>query len=178
MAVATTTVLPGQPGDGVTVYHPLGGNGYDAPNAAYSVLTDLTMDASGGLAVARTNFDEKFSAILVNIDCLVTGLTAAQEFEVSLVQRPTGSGFASGTRMRGHGTGIFTDTVGDRVLYQWSPPLLIDQDHVICSCPNIDTGVLHTMCYIYLFNIRVFELVPLHTILASIPSRQSQNVVT
>lgn len=173
MSVSDTVVLPAQPAEGSSVYLPLGGgDGWTAPLSAYSVLHSLTMDASGGVASIATTFDARFENILVSLAGLTTGVAGAQDFQEFLIQdQPP----AAGHRARAFGEGIQTG-ISDECIFNWAPPLILFQNRCVTTAPNTDNGILHQFAWIFCFNIRVFEKVPLNIILGSIPSIQGQNV--
>ena len=174
MAVSSVITLPAQPASGSSVYIPLGGgDGWVSPISAYSVLNQVTMDASGTTATCRINFDARWQNILVYSSGLTTGVAGAQDFQTFLVQQEPS---ASGHRARGFGTGIQLG-INDECVYTWNPPLILNQQRVVISTDNTDGGVLLQFAWIFCFNIRVYEKVPLATILASIPSIAGQNVV-
>lgn len=173
MAVTSDFTLPAQPPAGTAIWHPLGGDGWIAPKAAFSVNQTLAMDASGGTATMTCRFDERFQNICVYVQTLTSALLAAVETEFSLVQRPT----PPGLRARGFGTGLFMDTLGDDSLFTWSPPVLLNQDRVEAVLVNTTGGTTALFAFIYMFNIRVYEETPLNVLLQSIPQYERQNTV-
>lgn len=172
MAVVSDMQLPDQPATGSAVWVPLGGDGWVAPVAAFSVLNQVVMDASGTTATAIVRFDPRFESICVLAQSLVTGFSSSVENELSLIQKEP----ATGHRAQAFGDGIFMNTLSDHSLFSWSPPLLIGQDRIQCVVVNTDGDTLNFRVQVYMFNIRVFEKVPLNVILASIPSIEGQNV--
>ena len=131
------------------------------------------MDASGGNAVATTRFDPRFQSILVHAQSLVVGLVGAVETEAGLVTRDPP---AAPNRARAFGTGIHTGDINAQTLFSWRPPHLLFQNRLQMDVVNTDTGTLHQFAFIFLFNIRVYEEIPLNVILASLPSTERQNV--
>jgi len=173
VAVNSTFTLPNQPAAGNATWFPLGGDGWISPKAALSVEQQLTMDASGGIASCACFMDPRFESIVVQAQAVVTGVAANAEFQMFLIQNQP----ATGNRVRAFGTGLRMATIDNDCLFSWAPPLVGDQNRIVVQADNVNGGVLEFQLWIFLFNIRVFEKVPLSTILSSIPSITGQNVV-
>lgn len=174
MTVSSTVTLPAQPSTGQAIYHPLGGDGWLAPKAAFTVFNTLAMDASGGNSVSTIVFDSRFESILVLMQAHLTGGVAAAEFEAQLIQNPRIDSGNAGIRVRAFGTSIFLDALSDQNLWTWAPPLLVNQASASITTPNVDGDTVHQFAWIFMYNIRVFEKVPLNVILSSIPSIAGQ----
>lgn len=175
MAVTSESTLPAQPVAGTSVYRPLGGNGWTAPHAMYSVLSQLSGDVSGGTSAITLNLDARFMNIVSLIQYLYTGSTSTREVELQIVSdRPTGARH----RVRANGTMLFLDALNDQGLISWNPPLLVDAEAIIGTMQNVDGTVANLQPIIYCFQKRALEEVPLNVLLASLPSTQWLNVNT
>lgn len=173
MSVSVTVALPTQPAAGSSVYQPLGGNGYTAPNSYYSVLTQLAGDASGGTNTITVTLDPRFECIVSLVQSFQTGGAAAVEHETQLLQQlPT----AAPHRARASGTGQFEGALSDTSVFSWSPPLIIDPLSVIARTENVDGDTHNALIWIYNFNKRASEVTPLNILLAALPSIEGQNV--
>lgn len=173
MSVTDTVVLPAQPTNGSTVYRPLGGDGWTAPHAVYSVLTQVSGDASAGINQAIIETDKRFQSIVVNVEVLFTGDTTTVEGLIEVIaDQPVGTQH----RVTMMGTMLFLSTLNDFGLLSWSPPVVLGLDFVLSEIQNINNTINNTKAMIYVFQKRVFEKVPLNTILASLPSTQWANV--
>lgn len=173
MAVTVTDSLPTQPTAGSSVYRPLGGDGWTAPHAQYSVLQQLAGDASGTTNSIALNLDLRFMNIVSLMEILYTGATAAIEGEMHVLSdRPTGARH----RVRMFGTTLFLATLNDQGLLSWNPPLLLDADSVTSVIENVDSTVHNLLTTVYCFQKRALHQVPLNVLLASLPSVQFTNV--
>ncbi len=173
MAVSVEDSLPAQPTIGSSVYRPLGGDGWSAPQALYSTLQQLTGDAGGGNNTITLNLDTRWMNIVVLVEQLLTGFSSAREGELQVVaDRPVGARH----RVRMQGLQIFVDTISDQGLLSWNPPLLVDAETVISITQNITGDIHNAQCIIYCFQKRALEEVPLNILLASLPSVQFANV--
>ncbi len=173
MAVSVSNTLPAQPTNGSAVYVPLGGNGFTAPLSYYSVLSQLTGDASGGASTITIQLDSRFEAIVTLAQSFQTGGAAAVQHEAQLLQRqPT----SAKHRARASGTGQFEGNVSSVSLFSWSPPLVIDPESIILKCDNVDGDIHNALVWVFNYNKRASEKTPLNGLLASIPSIEGQNV--
>lgn len=150
-----------------------GGDGWTSPLGAYACAPQITMDASGSVASITIRFDERFESILVVAQSVITGIVGLSDTQMNLIQKEPDP---AGIRARAMGEGIQTG-INDQCVFAWSPPLIISQDRYVCTTDNVDGGLLNSLAWIFCFNIRVYEKIPLNVILASIPSRETQNVV-
>jgi len=172
MAVAVSDTLPAQPANGSSVYRPLGGDGWTAPHAEYSVLTQLTGDATAGASIASLVLDTRFMNIVAVMELLLTGAASVRECELEVISdRPTGARH----RVRAQGAMVFISTLGADNLFSWNPPLVVDAEELSWTCLNVDTAVSNCRCRIYCFQKRALEEVPLNVLLASLPSVQFVN---
>lgn len=175
MSVAAEVTLPAQPAAGTSVYRPLGGDGWTAPHAMYSVLSQLTADAGGGTNTQTINTDVRFMNIVSLVQFLYTGSTSTREVELQVVSdRPIGARH----RVRANGTLLFLDALNDQGLLSWNPPLLVDAEAILGTMQNVDGTVANLQVLIYCFQRRALEEVPLNILLAALPSAQYLNVNT
>lgn len=175
MSVAVEDSLPAQPANGSSVYRPLGGDGWTAPHALYSTLSQLASDASGDDSDITLNLDTRFMNIVFLMEQLLVGFSSAREGEMQVIgDRPTGALH----RVRMFGLQIHLGTVGgNRGLLSWNPPLIVDAESVFSQTENTGVGPTHNLlCLIYCFQKRALEKIPLNSLLASIPSVQFANV--
>ncbi len=84
MSVVSTLVLPSQPTLGAVTYEPLGGNGYDAPLAAYIFANVVQGDASGGYIENNIVFDDQFTAIVQYVTLMARGGAADVDYIMNL----------------------------------------------------------------------------------------------
>ena len=166
-SVIETLVLPAQPTVGAVQRIPLGGDGFTAPIAAYSVVNfTLTGDAGGGVLRARVDMDARFCSLISYVTFDVQQATpAAEEFRqfISAARAvPLMVDVGSVANL-----GTFTTF---EINHMWQPPPLIlpGADHGAyhqLSIVNTDTDVLRVNLYIYIFDIRVRELTPMGPLL-------------
>lgn len=78
MSVAETLTLPNQPATGIVHRIPLGGNGFNAPHAAYVVDNfALVGDAGGGNINQTINMDERFCSLVAFVNIALSQATPA-----------------------------------------------------------------------------------------------------
>jgi len=162
LSVSADVTLPAQPSVGAMKLVPLGGNGFNSPHSMYLIGGfGVAGDASGGNAVVSINMDDRFQ-------CLCSVIESKVDTDA----------VAATTRLSIHAANIFSinvaalqvmDPTGDsRVV--WSPPSLFNANLIKGVWANIGTGEDYLLsCVIYNFDKRASELVPLSTLLASLP---------
>lgn len=162
MAITEILTLPNQPAVGSVEYIPLGGNGFQAPQSAFMFDFRITGDASGGLVKWEVNRDERFEHI-VSFLALESDAATAMDYILG-IRRRAGTTF--------HNTGQSPDgsVLGqDFTTVLWTPPTMIDPITWIATTENQDTIDFKFKGIVYNFNIRASEIVPLGTLLASVP---------
>ena len=171
MAVAQTITLPAQPADGAVQYVPLGGDGFRAPFAAYSVINmEVDHDASGGACSQTIQMDMRYVSLVSFIRSGVDqGTPADADFRHNIV----GSSVPEQAR-NGAAVAISGTVAGQTVTDQWDPTpvLLPGAISDVSNLPRVSTKWLNvngdtSKCnaVIYLFNIRVRELTPMGPLL-------------
>lgn len=170
MSVDTAVTLPAQPSAGAVTFLPLGGDGYTAPFAAYSVngFAD-TGDASGTFLRLTVNMDARFCSLVAFINGQIEQGVAADA-----AMRLTVTGGGSPEQVdQGIVTAVPTAVVLSNVAQQWSPvPFVLPggtpggtSPRIFVRVANVDGDVVKLDALIYLFNIRVRETTPMGPLL-------------
>lgn len=129
----------------------------------------LTGDATGGLNTITVNFDPRYSGVCSYVR-VARQSAASIEMQLTLLpapprNTPQAQAFFNATPL---------NSISGNNLGTWCPPPLPHFRQLKSAVPNSDT-LIHTLfVYVYNFDIRAFEKVPLATILASLPRADSQ----
>lgn len=171
MAVSNSVVLPAQPSTGVLDYIPLGGNGFSAPFAAWSLeAMTVTGDVSGGAASIGISMDMRYCSLVAFVTVAVLQTSAA---DADLRIQLTGSN----TTDQGENVIMpsISATVASRTagtVWRPTPQILPGGQSDAANLPrisarslNVSTDVFEISCLIYLFNIRVREITPMGPLL-------------
>jgi len=172
LTVSVSDALPGQPTVGSSVYRPLGGDGFTAPLAQYSVLQQLTGDATGARSNVTLGLDDRWMSIVSLLEIHLTGGGSVREGIMEVRADRPSSGVH---RARGFGQMIFLSTLSSEGLLSWNPPIVLDALSIFYTTVNVDTAIMNCRAQIYCFQKRALEEVPLNVILASLPSTQYIN---
>jgi len=167
VAIAENLTLPAQPATGSVTYVTLGGDGYMAPFAAYSVSDwQVTADASGGRATYTLTMDDRFVGLMS-----YASFTGIQ-----------GSTLDVGCRWRLRGTpgappvfraltidAITTNAVGAQLNDLFVPqPVLLPGGQpatLLFETDNVNGDSYFISTLIYLFNIDVRQKTPMGPLL-------------
>lgn len=171
MAVSATVSLPGQPANGVLDYIPLGGNGFTAPFAAWSLeQMTATGDATGGALTIGVNMDQRYVSLVAFITLAVLQATSADaDLRIQL----------TGSNTTDQGENLIMPSTSATIASRtsgtvWRPtPMLLpggqgnpaDLPRISARVLNVDTDVFELSTLIYLFNIRVREVTPMGPLL-------------
>jgi hypothetical protein len=121
---------------------------------------NVTGDATGGNATARVNADPRFGHLVTLMGATqLSNVTPGQNVFFSLDDSPTAFGFGD----------LHAETLAGICVASWNPPPLIQVSTWSCSIPNVDGDALQFAYWVYNFNIRARERVPLDILLASVP---------
>ncbi len=175
VAVAQTDSLPDQPAIGASVYRPLGGDGWTAPHAQYSVLQQITGDMSGGTSTLILDLDTRWMNIVYLLETLYTGSTTTVDSAMYVISEYPPN---ARHRARVFGEMLFLSTLNDQGLLTWNPPLIVDAESVASELENGNNAIHNFNSWIYCFQKRALEKVPLNVLLAALPSTQFANVNT
>ncbi len=169
MTVVDTLTLPDQPTTGSTNYIPLGGDGYSAPIAAYSVAGFQTAgDASAGLLQQAIVCDARYCSLVSWVTGSIQQATPADaDFRFNLSSLSN----RSVPLMTHAGATVaiaaaFTVEINE--LWVPSPVVLpggTDIGTIALNRVNVDGDVYNAHAMIYLFDIRVRELTPMGPLL-------------
>lgn len=162
MAVDSSFVLPNQPATGRLTLSPLGGDGYTAPHAMYTVTNWLTTgDATGGAQTMNVTMDDRFCGMVGYASMTSTApadidirwsLVGAVNGVVPLMVRAASIDRISST--------VTTATVNDT----WLPPAFImpgqDSATLGLAVINTDTLVVQVHLVVFLYNINARQKMP------------------
>lgn len=171
MAVSSSVTLPGQPSAGAVDYIPLGGDGFTAPFAAWSVEAHSdTGDATGGAAILGVVMDTRYCSLVAFVSISIAQATAADaDLRIQLVGTNT-TEQSDNVIMPSISATVATRTAG--VTWRPTPQILPGGQSEAANLPrisarmlNVDTDVYELSALIYLFNIRVRELTPMGPLL-------------
>lgn len=174
MSVAETITLPAQGALSANVQSPLGGDGWTAPQSVHEVAISLAGIAGGGTNTITVNFDPRYQGVVTYVQARQSDASTSIECQISLLP--------GGTRSTPQATAFFNaipvNSIAGTNMVTWCPPPLPHFRVLQSIFPNVD-GDVHTLFfYLYNFNIRVLEKVPLNIILASLPRADSQYPTT
>lgn len=162
-AVNTTVALPATPSSGTLDRVPLGGDGFHAPIAAYSIKAmSVTGDVSGGAASLRIEMDPRFCSLIsfaaiqiaqgtsadADLRWLINGATIP-----SIVTTPTANAVASGVSAFEVGAMLNPNPV----VIPGGP----EGAALSVFAANVDADVYYIDAYIYLFDILAREKTPM-----------------
>lgn len=170
MSVTQTVTLPDQPVAGGVVHRtPLGGDGYTAPMASYIVDNMLlTSSATGGASTIQINMDERFCSLVAY---LTLSVSQAIQADIEVRYRLDTSSVSSPVATQVQNRDLPTITWHTAEINDiWTPvPNIIPGDGsgglVSAAIENLDTDAMRVSALIYLFNIRVREVMPMGPLL-------------
>ncbi len=171
MAVAVAVTLPDQPGIGINVYNPLGGDGWTAPHSVAEISVSSAGDASGGNNSIALTFDPRFTSI-VSYARLVNS-SASAGIEMSLIMLPTGR---AQPQVEAFANAVPVKSLTAQNVMTWTPPPIPHMGSLHALTTNTNGDTISLMGYIYQFQVNVLQKVPLNIILASLP--RGDNMVT
>lgn len=165
IAVSQTVTLPAQPTVGTVNYIPLGGNGYTAPHAAYSISGFAVTGATGGGAAAlRVNLDPRF--------CSLVGFVFFQNIQATPADAEFRMFIDGGGSPAQVDAGDITSvgTVSAASLnHTWNPtPIVLFGPRapiIGVDLLNVDADVISMNTMIYLFNINARQATPMGPLL-------------
>ncbi len=172
MAVASTFEPPAQPTTGALTYVPLGGDGYSAPLAAYSIQNHaVTGDATGGAASLTVDMDPRFCSLVSFVSFSILQATSADaEYSLKI-------GSSTGTQipsiLHSDLQVAVSSTVSSKEInktFNLIPMMMPgagQAGQINLLVKNVDTDIVRLSALIYLFNIRVRELTAMGPLLWS-----------
>lgn len=149
---------------------PLGGDGFSAPHAAYSIVgAAVTGDASAGAATIRVNMDPRFCS-LVSYVTLTDSQASAADAEQRITISDVSASRVPRLAFQGDVTAVAATISAQSIANTWYPgPLILPGGSVGPFIAGIMTNVLADVygmdTFIYLFDIRVRELTPMGPLL-------------
>ncbi len=167
VAVTETVVLPAQPAAGTVEFVPLGGDGLSAPRAAYAVKGFLlTGDVSGGQIQTQVTMDDRYTSIVSYVSFNMSQATSADvDFNIAISGART-------PQMTDSGVAVAISSTIDavEVRHTWLPPPQLlpggtEIAFVRTKVLNVDSDVLRSEMWIYLFNIDVRQKTPMGPLL-------------
>lgn len=171
MSVSVTLQLPAQPAVGVVQLVPLGGDGYSAPKAMFTVnsLTAVS-DASGGLTSIQLLMDQNYSSLVAFMSMTVLQALAA-DVQVQMRVRTPGT-FPDRVAIQ-FDRGVvseMSDVSTTQIARTWSPqPIILggsgSGSQIDVTIENIDTDILTLSAAIYLFDNTVRTRAPMGPLL-------------
>jgi len=170
-AVSASFTIPAQPTTGNLTYVPLGGDGYSAPFAAWSVVNHTaTGDATGGAIVCEVILDNRFVSLVSFVTVDNTQATPANADLRISVDSVTGARQIPQMRFQNlvvaTSATLSTNTIGRT----WNPPPQLlpggsQSGRIRGEMVNVDTDVMRLGCFIYEFRIDVREKTPMGPLL-------------
>lgn len=166
MAVSETVSLPAQPTVGSSVFRPLGGNGYTAPQSMFIVDSFQTDgDGSGGLHSMLINSDVRFECVLAAVSINYVGSSTDAPLVCTVkTQNVTGVTYRANFTLVNQAIG------SNQARGLWTPPPIFGMTQLTVQTNNVDGDDMTVSAVIYNFNRRASELVSLDKLLSSIPS--------
>jgi len=171
VAVSITNQLPDQPVIGASVYTPLGGDGWSSPHSVAEFSVGSAGDASAGNNAIEVLFDPRFSSLVSYVR--LSNSSASTAIEMSLILLPP---VRSTPQVQAFANAVPVMGLSTQNNLTWCPPPLPGLGRLQALTPNINGDTLSLMGYIFQFERRALELVPLSVILASLP--RGDNMVT
>lgn len=167
IAIAETLTLPAQPASGTLTRLNLGGDGFRAPIAAYSLeAMTLTGDVSGGSLRFLINMDARFCTLMAySAFAIAQGSKSNADFRYIL-----GGDTVPGQQLTGTTTAINLTVHGTNNGFTWYPkPFVLpgggQNSNLQLDVLNVDDDVVAMNGIFYLFDIRVRELTPMGPLL-------------
>lgn len=162
------------PGLGSPRYQPLGGDGWTSPHSVFEFGYSSPGTAGGDNNVITVTFDPRWRGIVSYVRLTNSSASAAIEMELQIrphapFTSPVMSAFSNATPVNSL-SGVNEMT--------WSPPPVASMNILRGTTPNVNGDTLTLQAFVYNFNIRVLEQVPLALILASLPRGDSTFPVT
>jgi len=167
ISISETLVLPAQPAIGATTYIPLGGDGYSAPFAAYSVQGfEMDGDVSSGVVSQIITTDERFCSLVSYVAGSINQATPANADFRQTISSPRQVPLMNNAGVVTALDAAFTAECN----VMWNPPAVIlpgatDIGTIVNIWENVLDDTFRMHCLIYLFNIRVRELTPMGPLL-------------
>lgn len=170
MAVSEEITLPAQGSNAQNHYSVLGGDGWTSPQSVHEVAMSLPGAAGGGNSTITVNFDPRFQGIMTYVLARNDGASTAIEILLTL-----GPGAPrSVPQAQAFFNQIPLNSLATSNVATWCPPPLPHFRKITSLMVNTDGDTHKLFFYLYNFNIRVLEKVPLAIILASLPRADSQ----
>lgn len=162
MAVTATVQLPDNPSPaGVVRFVPLGGNGFTAPFAMYTVRNfAISGDGSGGDHTLSVIMDPKFCSVVAYASMQIDVASANRAIHWQLSSAAVPPQFLNATLTR-----VDASLSGSQIAHTWMPPAWINPGTagqaptLLISVDNVNTEVLNLNMAVLLFNIRARESV-------------------
>jgi len=160
LAVTATLQLPDVPSPaGQVRFVALGGNGFAAPKAMYTVRNfSVNGDATGDDQTLSVIMDPTYCSMIGYCSMQIATSAANRAIHWAVAGPTTPAALLNATISR-----IDGDIDGSQIAHTWMPPALINPggaDEVPTlklSVLNIDTEILNLQCTIFLFDIRARE---------------------
>ncbi len=163
ISIAETIVLPAQPAIGAVTYIPLGGDGFTAPIAAYSVQGfEMDGDASGGVLTQSIRTDERYCALVAYVSGSINQATPANADSRQTIASTRQVPIMVNSNVIVALAAAFTAEVN----VMWAPPPVIlpgttDTGLISNIWENVLNDTYRMHCLVYIFDIRVRELTPM-----------------
>lgn len=151
---------------------PLGGDGFSAPRAAYSISgATVAGDVSGGTAGVLCSMDNRYCSLVSYCTGRINQATPA-DAELAMTIRELTSGRVPVLSDSGTVEAMAATTTSDAIARTWLPPPIIcpgaDPVSILSVLATNNDGDVFVMdAVIYLFDIRVREVTPMGPILWS-----------
>ncbi len=161
--------MPDQPTSGLVQYIPLGGDGFTAPFAAYSITDYFAAGtATGGKVTLTANMDPRFCSLVSYVTFRMIQATPANE-----VVRVTVAGGQQPLQSNTETVVATGAEFAHSINSCWSPvPIVLpggnfasEAPRLLGAAPNTDGDFYDLFALIYLFNIRVRETTPMGPLL-------------
>ncbi len=165
-SLSETLTLPQNPTVGTVDYVPLGGDGFQAPFAAYSVRDfEQTGDAGGGTITFSIDVDERFCSYVSWLS-FIGRLATVADAEYRVFSSADRHAQASEVKNARASSVLGSNEVSE----VWRPPGVIlpgsgSNASFGLIIENILNDVWRVSAHIYLFNVRVRELTPMGPLL-------------
>ncbi len=159
MAVALSVTLPAQPGDGLNVFLPLGGDGTFAPLGSYICDISLDGDASAGNATVTLIFDTRYTNLVSWINPSIEASAAAAEFICTVGRDPVS--LEAPPRIVGTLPFVATTVSPVNSAILWYPPPILYRaaGFITFVTPNVGAGEDYILrAQVFCFDIRVEQL--------------------
>ncbi len=172
MAVSIDNQLPEQPVLGVNTYTPLGGDGWTAPHSMAEVSVGSAGAAGGGTNVITVTFDPRFQSLVTYVRLSNSSASGAIEMNLSLFPALP----RAQPQLQAWANAVPVNDVSTQNNITWSPPPIPNLFRLQATTTNVSGDSLTLQAYIFQFQRRALELVPLNVILASLP--RGDNMMT